>query len=112
MTKKKVQRTDWKKEFQLAITDRNYHSMKCEGLREQLEEAEQEIAGQSRLVVRLEARASKVGEQLAEVTAIANQLLTAPQGSFVEGETIEHGRDVLLGMLIEKLRKIERPVPF
>jgi hypothetical protein len=110
--KKKVQRTDWKKEFVLLQEDRNNFIDKWQRVQKTLEEAEQEIKGQSKLVVRLEARASKVGEQLDAMQTIVELMTSAPAHSIAGGGVEGYGRDVLLGMLLERLRNIERPVPF
>ena len=112
MTKKKVQRTDWKQEHALAVADRNYHQAKCEGLLEQIKEVEIVSDGRLRAVDRLEREQRAVGEQILAVSQIVNQLLTANEYSSTNGETIEHGRAVLLGRLIERLRQIPQPMPF
>jgi len=112
MAKKKVQRTDWKKEFVLVQEDRNHFIDKWQRITKKLEEAEQEITGQSKLVVRLEARASNVGEQLDDITTVAEMMTSAPAHSIPGDGHAGYGRDILLGMLLEKLRTIPRPVPF
>lgn len=112
MTKKKVQRTDWKKEHRIALEDLNHYGAKVVRLEKKLEEAEQEITGQSKLVVRLEAKASNVGGQLDDMQTIVEMMTCAPAHSIASEGVEGYGRDILLGMLLEKLRTIPRPVPF
>ena len=112
MTTKKGQRTDWKHQYRLELIAHNDCVAKCSRLEKKLEAAEEEITGQSKLVVRLEARASNVGERLDHMQTIAEMMTSAPAHSIAGDGVSGYGRDVLLGMLLEKLRTIERPVPF
>ena len=112
MAKKKTLRTNWKSECARAVDVRNYYSTKCEGLEKKLEAAEEEIKGQSKLVVHLEARASNVGDRLDHIQTIAEQMTSAPAYSISGEGGAGYGRDILLGMLLEKLRSIPRPPSF
>ena len=112
MAKKKTLRTNWKEEHRLAIVDRNNYSGRCLRLEEKLKAATEEVAGQLRENARLHREANNVGDRLDHIQTIAEMMTSAPAHS-IPGDGIEgYGRDVLLGMLLEKLRTIERPIPF
>ena len=107
--KKKVQRTDWKSECARAVDVRNYYSTKSEGLERRLEEAHKEIDDLRSRNSRLSNQKADVGNQLNDLLAIAEMMTRAPANSIPEDGSAGYGRDILLGMLLEKLQRIERP---
>lgn len=110
--KKKVQRTDWKKEFVLVQEDRNQFIDKWHGLQRKLEEAEEEIAGHSRIIARFENEARKISNRIDEVSGLLHALIVAPEHSSTDGETTNYGREVILGRLVEAVKRIPRAMPF
>ena len=110
--KKKVQRTDWKKEYVLLQQDRNNHIEECERIDKELAREVGRLHDTQVDVGRLEREQREVSNTIENVVTIAEMMTSAPAHS-IPGDGVEgYGRDVLLGMLLEKLRTIPRPVPF
>ncbi len=112
MAKEKVQRTDWKKQFVLVQEDRNRWLVKCEGLEEEIGQANRDEVTQSRRIDRLENEARETSRRVDEVSSLLHALMTAPEHSSTDGETTNYGRDVVLGRLVEAVKRIPRTIPF
>ena len=112
MAKKKVQRTDWKKEFVLVQQDRNNLVYKCERLEGDVKQAATQLSDMIDRKSRLSIQAREVSDLIENVVTIAEMMTSAPAHSIPGEGGAGYGRDVLLGMLLEKLRNIPRPVPF
>ena len=112
MTKKQIQRTDWKKEHRMVVVDRDHQQAMKQRTAEKLDDAYQRLDEQKRENTRLRQEAGDVSLAVLAVSQLADQILTAPERSTFIGEQLKHSREVLLGRLVEKLLQIPQPMPF